>query len=68
MEITWNDVKNGNPKKEGRYLVTDKFGAVGMYYYNTKQRKWLTIEPEPSNITKFVVAWAELPEPYLTRE
>lgn len=62
VKITWNDVKDGLPKKSEWYLVTYGENAVGEAYYNRKQKKWLTREVDYE--LKSVVAWAVMPEPF----
>lgn len=68
--ITWNDVKNGNPKKGGYYLVTLR-GATFMAYYNSGrgQKCWYSLDTDEDKAPirysdEGIEAWAELPKPF----
>lgn len=65
-EITWNYVKDGQPKKAGRYLMSYTEGAVSVGYWNKQQHTWYFIgetteNGDPINVTT-IYAWAELPK------
>lgn len=58
--ITWNYVKDGTPTKSDWYLVSYADEAVTDAYWNKKQKKWLTMEPDFELTT--VYAWCEKPK------
>jgi len=68
MEITWNDVKKGNPTKNGYYLTT-VFDNTFIHYWNNDrgQKKWYSLnksEDGEAIVCENVLAWATLPKPY----
>lgn len=58
--ITWNYVEDLLPYRSDWYLVSYADNAVTDAYWNKKQKKWLTIEPDQELTT--VYAWAEKPK------
>lgn len=65
-EITWNYVKDGNPEKSGRYLISYTNEAVSEGYWNKQQKTWFfvgerTEDGDPVEITT-IYAWALLPK------
>ena len=61
IKITWNDVKNGNPKGSRWVLVTYQESYVTEAYWNAKQKKYITRD---NVILGTVTAWADMPTPY----
>lgn len=66
-KIDWHPYPEEKPKRDKEYLVTcvhpdgNKFIFVDFWFSATGEGKWFTA-PEK------VIAWAELPEPYISED
>lgn len=64
QSITWHPVKEALPKAPGPYLGCGKMGGV----YIVKFENGMFWHVGHGSCTKRVIAWAEMPEPYMEED